>query len=172
MHLTLLLRNYCFFGVSPIFLTQYPVMLRDTAGEKVRMFLSCCIEILSDCNEIRNVLYSSSAHECAIGEVSRSDGGVGFYQNLFSCFLTPLLVATAPLFLPYILRCKTQGRRNSTNSRNKIGYPPLSAVLVLQGVHIDRNRGEVGILLDLSFCVSLRGVYKERASNRQLFLYG
>ena len=34
MHLTPLLRNYCFFGVSPIFLTQYPVMLRDTAGEK------------------------------------------------------------------------------------------------------------------------------------------
>ena len=90
MHLTPLLRNGCFFSVSPIFLTQHPVMLRDTAGEKVRMFLSCCIETLSDCNEIRNVLYSSSAHECAIGEVSRSDGGVGFYQNLFSCFLIPL----------------------------------------------------------------------------------
>ena len=26
----------------------------------------------------------------------------------------------------------------------------------------NRNRGEVGILLDLSFCVSLRGVYKEK----------
>ena len=38
MHLTPLLRNYCFFGVSPIFLTQYPVMLRDTAGEKVDTF--------------------------------------------------------------------------------------------------------------------------------------
>ena len=25
-------------------------------------------------------------------------------------FLTPLIVATAPLFLPYILRYKTQGR--------------------------------------------------------------
>ena len=89
MHLTPLLRNYCFFGVSPIFLTQYPVMLRDTAGEKVRMFLSCCIETLSDCNEIRNVLYSSSAHECAIGEVSRSDGGVGFYQKSIQLFFNP-----------------------------------------------------------------------------------
>ena len=90
MRLTILLRNYPFFGVSFILLTQHLVMLRDTAREKVRMFLSCCIETLSDCNEIRNVLYSSSAHECAIGEVSRSDGGVGFYQNLFSCFLIPL----------------------------------------------------------------------------------
>ena len=112
-------------------------MLRDTAGEKVRMFLSCCIETLSDCNEIRNVLYSSSAHECAIGEVSRSDGGVGFYQKSIQLFLTPLRRKLsflpfnpsprryAPLFLPYILRCKTQGRRNNTNSRNKIGYSPL-----------------------------------------------
>ena len=39
MHLTPLLRNYCFFGVSPIFLTQYPVMLRDTAGEEDNSFL-------------------------------------------------------------------------------------------------------------------------------------
>ena len=41
-------------------------------------------------HKIGGDLYSSSAHECAIGEVSRSDGGVGFYQNLFSCFLIPL----------------------------------------------------------------------------------
>ena len=34
MHLTPLLRNYCFFGVSLILLTQHPVMLRETAGEK------------------------------------------------------------------------------------------------------------------------------------------
>ena len=40
-------------------------------------------------------------------------------------FLTPLIVATAPLFLPYISRCKTQGRRNNTNSRNKVGYLTL-----------------------------------------------
>ena len=31
---TPLLRNDCFFGVSPILLMQHPVMLRDTAGEK------------------------------------------------------------------------------------------------------------------------------------------
>ena len=34
MHLTSHLRNYCFFGVSLILLTQHPVMLWDTAGEK------------------------------------------------------------------------------------------------------------------------------------------
>ncbi|WP_346979126.1 hypothetical protein, partial [Barnesiella intestinihominis] len=33
---TPLLRNYRIFGVSPIFLTQLPVILRDTAGEKNR----------------------------------------------------------------------------------------------------------------------------------------
>ena len=107
-------------------------------------------------HKIGGDLYSSSAHECAIGEVSRSDGGVGFYQNLFSCFLIPLRRKLsffrflpfnpsprryAPLFLPYILRCKTQGRRNNTNSRNKIGYPPLSAVFVLRGV---AHRSEQG----------------------------
>ena len=44
--------------------------------------------------------------------------------------LTPLIVATAPLFLPYILRCKTQGRRNNTNSRrNKIGYRLFSLLI-------------------------------------------
>ena len=61
-------------------------MLRDTAGEKVRMFLSCCIETLSDCNEIRNVLYSSSAHECAIGEVSvRTEGlKTTSYQSVYT----------------------------------------------------------------------------------------
>ena len=61
-------------------------MLRDTAGEKVRMFLSCCIETLSDCNEIRNVLYSSSAHECAIGEVSvRTEGlKTPSYQSVYT----------------------------------------------------------------------------------------
>ena len=47
------------------------------------------------------------------------------------CFspLTPLIVATAPLSLPYILRCKTQGRRNNTNSRNKIGYRLFSLLI-------------------------------------------
>ena len=97
-------------------------------------------DFLGALHKIGGDLYSSSAHECAIGEVSRSDGGVGFYQNLFSCFLIPLRRKLsffrflpfnpsprryAPLFLPYILRCKTQGRRNNTNSRNKIGYSPL-----------------------------------------------
>ena len=41
-------------------------------------------------------------------------------------FLTPLIVATAPLSLPYILRCKTQGRRvNTFNSRNRVVYISL-----------------------------------------------
>ena len=50
------------------------------------MFLSCCIETLSDCNEIRNVLYSSSAHECAIGEVSvRTEGlKTPSYQSVYT----------------------------------------------------------------------------------------
>ena len=35
-------------------------------------------------------------------------------------FLTPLIVATAPLSLPYILLCKTQGRSvNTFDNRNR-----------------------------------------------------
>ena len=38
-------------------------------------------------------------------------------------FLTPLIVATAPLSLPYILLGKTQGRRvNTFNGRNRVVY--------------------------------------------------
>ena len=41
-------------------------------------------------------------------------------------FLTPLIVATAPLSLPYILLCKTQGRRvNTFNNRNRVVYISL-----------------------------------------------
>ena len=51
-------------------------------------------------------------------------------------FLTPLIVATAPLSLPYILLCKTQGRKSNTNSKNKIEYSPLSLPLpvALRGI--------------------------------------
>ena len=46
-------------------------------------------------------------------------------------FPIPLFVAIAPLFLPYILRYKTQGRRCNTN----IGYPflPLPYPVALRG---------------------------------------
>ncbi len=41
-------------------------------------------------------------------------------------FLTPLIVATAPLSLPYILLGKTQGRRvNTFNNRNRVVYISL-----------------------------------------------
>ena len=41
-------------------------------------------------------------------------------------FLTPLIVATAPLFLPYILLCKTQGRSVNTfdNGNREVCVPP------------------------------------------------
>ena len=42
-------------------------------------------------------------------------------------FLTPLIVATAPLFLPYILLCKTQGRSVNTFD-NGMHLPLLLAV--------------------------------------------
>ena len=46
-------------------------------------------------------------------------------------FPIPLFVAIAPLFLPYILRYKTQGRRGNTN----IGYSflPLPYPVALRG---------------------------------------
>ena len=41
-------------------------------------------------------------------------------------FLTPLIVATAPLSLPYILRCKTQRRSVNTfdNGNREVCFPP------------------------------------------------
>jgi len=41
-------------------------------------------------------------------------------------FLTPLIVATAPLSLPYILLCKTQGRSVNTfdNGNREVCVPP------------------------------------------------
>ena len=41
-------------------------------------------------------------------------------------FLTPLIVATAPLSLPYILLCKTQGRSvNTFDNGNRVMHLPL-----------------------------------------------
>ena len=40
--------------------------------------------------------------------------------------LIPLIVATAPLFLPYILLCKTQGRSvNTFDNRSEVMHLPL-----------------------------------------------
>ena len=46
--LTPLLRNGCFFGVSPILLTQHPVRLRDTAGEEGEMYFFALISVKCD----------------------------------------------------------------------------------------------------------------------------
>ena len=65
MHLTLLLRNYCFFGffpLTPLIVATAPLFLpyilrrktpRNAAGHgkgEGRM-LSCCVESSSDCNK-------------------------------------------------------------------------------------------------------------------------
>ena len=69
-----------------------------------------------------------------IGEVSRSDGGVNSTKILYAIFPTPLLVATAPLSLPYILRRKTQGRSiNAFNNRNRVVYLPLAVLRCITG---------------------------------------
>ena len=44
---TPLLKNYCFFDVSPILLPQLPVILRDTAGEKEKCNLSHSLKFRS-----------------------------------------------------------------------------------------------------------------------------
>ena len=68
-----------------------------------------------------------------IGEVSRSDGGVKFYnQNPIRRLSNPSPQKLPFLrSLPYILHCKTQGRRCNTN----IGYPflPLPYPVALRG---------------------------------------
>ena len=49
-------------------------------------------------------------------------------------FLTPLIVATAPLSLLYILLCKTQGRSiNAFNNRNRVVYLPLTVLRSITG---------------------------------------
>ena len=58
--------------------------------------------------------------------MSRSDGGVSPTKILYAIFPTPLIVATAPLFLPYILLCKTQGRSvNTFDNRSEVMHLPL-----------------------------------------------
>ena len=64
-------------------------------------------------------------------------------------FLTPLIVATAPLSLPYILRRKTQGRSiNAFNNRNRVVYFPLA---VLRSI-TRHSREEGGNLSTTSLC--------------------
>ena len=59
-------------------------------------------------------------------------------------FLTPLIVATAPLFLPYILRYKTQGRSAQCILIPKLkrhfqSSPPVSPLGNIGGVPAGRG---------------------------------
>ena len=61
-----------------------------------------------------------------IGEVAQSDGGVNSTKILYVIFPPPLIVATASLFLPYILLCKTQRRSvNTFDNRSRAMHLPL-----------------------------------------------
>gem|GEM_PF-4666656 len=97
-------------------------------------------------------LYSSSAHECAIGEVSRSDGGVGFYQNLFSCFLIPLRRKLSFFrFLPF--NPSPRRYRSSVSKHRGEGIVPTAVT-------------KLGILLSLPCHVVLRGVAHKSEQRR------
>ena len=97
MCLTPVIRNYCFFGFSPLtplivataprFL---PYILRcntpQCCGTRQGRRLECFVLLRRKLQKLRNVLYSSSAHECAIGEVSvRTEGlKTTSYQSVYT----------------------------------------------------------------------------------------
>ena len=80
-------------------------------------------------------------------------------------FLTPLIVATAPLSLPYILLCKTQGRSvNTFDNRNREVCVFLLLLFVALAIgEVARNaRGEVRekIYVVISVRCSIRTEYR------------
>ena len=114
--------------LSPLlrFYTEYPVMLRDTAGGEVAIWFYCCCcrsfltppffghlpYILLCTTQGRRIATQSFSLYCFVAPRNATGRGRGEVAIWFCCcycrcFLTP------PFFghLPYILRCKTQGRR-------------------------------------------------------------
>ena len=79
-------------------------------------------------------------------------------------FLTPLIVATAPLSLPYILLCKTQGRSvNTFDNRNREVRVFLLLFVALAIGEVARSaRGEVRekIYVVISVRCSIRTEYR------------
>ena len=79
-------------------------------------------------------------------------------------FLTPLIVATAPLSLPYILLCKTQGRSvNTFDNRNREVCVFLLLFVALAIGEVARSaRGEVRekIYVVISVRCSIRTEYR------------
>ena len=77
--------------------------------------------------------HSPSAHRRGDRGSARRARGLNL-QNITCYFPTPLFVAIAPLSLPYILRCKTQGRSiNAFNNRNRVVYLPLTVLRSITG---------------------------------------
>ena len=78
-------------------LQKHPAIQRDTARER----LECFVLLRRKLQKLRNVLYSSSsAHECAIGEVSARTEGLKTpsYQSVYTGHLTPLALWALPLY--------------------------------------------------------------------------
>ena len=74
--------------------------------------------------------------------------------------------------LPYILHCKTQGRKSNTNSSNKIEYSPLSlpCPVALQGVA--KQHREKRLLfnpLPLCSCKEYRGSARRARGLKRLY---
>ena len=84
--------------------------------------------------------------------MSRSDGGVSPTKILYAIFPTPLIVATAPLFLPYILLCKTHVAKRKRAAVDL--FLPYILLCKTQGRSVNTfdNRSEV-MHLPLPFAV-------------------
>ena len=98
MCLTPVIRNYCFFGffpLTPLIVATAPLFLPyilrcntpQCCGTRQGRRLECFVLLRRKLQKLRNVLYSSSsAHECAIGEVSvRTEGlKTPSYQSVYT----------------------------------------------------------------------------------------
>ena len=120
MCLTPVIRNYCFFGffpLTPLIVATAPLFLPyilrcntpQCCGTRQGRRLECFVLLRRKLQKLRNVLYSSSAHECAIGEVSARTEGLKTpsYQSVYTGHLTPSSCGHSP----YIPFRNTEGER-------------------------------------------------------------
>ena len=106
------LRHYV---LPPLYFAEYNTP--QCYGARQGRRLECFVLLRRKLQKLRNVLYSSSsAHECAIGEVSARTEGLKTpsYQSVYTGHLIPSPFGHSPLY-----RCAVQGERFKIKTDDK-----------------------------------------------------